>query len=124
MRQVLQGKALSVEDAVDVLTLKNDEGVENYATALHLLAHAEVSHAFMTGFHEIEDYYHKDIPDTRRISSFRRVWCRIYNKDEYVPISALLAFTLMATSAGTPSAKLPTLPTPNSPPDSAQPRSI
>jgi nuclear pore complex protein Nup133 len=29
---------------------------------------------------------HKDIPDTRRISSFRRVWCRIYNKDEYVPM--------------------------------------
>ncbi|KAJ8584941.1 hypothetical protein M405DRAFT_746145 [Rhizopogon salebrosus TDB-379] len=65
VRQVLQGKALSVEDAVDILTLKDDEGVGNYATALQLLAHAE------------------DIPDTRRISSFRRVWCRIYNKDDW-----------------------------------------
>jgi nuclear pore complex protein Nup133 len=68
VRQVLQGKALSLEDAVDVLTLQNNaEGVENYATALQLLAHAE------------------DIPDARRQSSFRRVWCRIYNHDEYVP---------------------------------------
>ncbi|KAG2031047.1 hypothetical protein BDR03DRAFT_1032191 [Suillus americanus] len=66
VRQVLQGKALSLEDAVDVLTLQdNVEGVENYATALHLLAHAE------------------DIPDARRQSSFRRVWCRIYNHDDW-----------------------------------------
>ncbi|KAG2157173.1 hypothetical protein DEU56DRAFT_7542 [Suillus clintonianus] len=66
VRQVLQGKALSVEDTVDVLTLQdNAEGVENYATALHLLAHAE------------------DIPDARQQSSFRRVWCRIYNHDDW-----------------------------------------
>jgi nuclear pore complex protein Nup133 len=66
VRQVLQGKALSLEDAVDVLTLQNNaEGVENYATALQLLAHAE------------------DIPDARRQSSFRRVWCRIYNHDDW-----------------------------------------
>ena len=45
-----------MEDAVDVLTLKDDESVENYATALHLLAHAEVGHVFMARFHEIEDY--------------------------------------------------------------------
>jgi hypothetical protein len=46
-RQVLQGKALSLEDAVDVLTLQdNVEGAENYATALHLLAHAEVGRAY------------------------------------------------------------------------------
>lgn len=65
-RQVLQGKALSLEDAVDVLTLQdNVEGAENYATALHLLAHAE------------------DIPDARRQSSFRRIWCRIYNHDDW-----------------------------------------
>jgi nuclear pore complex protein Nup133 len=66
VRQVLQGKALSLEDAVDVLTLQdNVEGAENYATALHLLAHAE------------------DIPDARRQSSFRRIWCRIYNHDDW-----------------------------------------
>ncbi|KAG1756709.1 uncharacterized protein EDB91DRAFT_1241762 [Suillus paluster] len=66
VRRVLQGKALSVEDVVDVLTLQdNAEGVEDYATALQLLAHAE------------------DIPDVRRLSSFRRVWCRIYNNDDW-----------------------------------------
>lgn len=66
VRQVLQGKALSLEDAADVLTLQdNAESVENYATALHLLAHAE------------------DIPDARRQSSFKRVWCRIYNHDDW-----------------------------------------
>lgn len=44
--QVLQGKALSLGDAVDVLTLQdNVKGAENFATALHLLAHAEVSRA-------------------------------------------------------------------------------
>jgi hypothetical protein len=47
VRQMLQGKALSLEDAVDVLTLQdNVEGAENYATALHLLAHAEVGRAY------------------------------------------------------------------------------
>jgi nuclear pore complex protein Nup133 len=86
VRQVLQGKALSVEDAVDILTLKDDEGVGNYATALQLLAHAEVCHPFMAGITRLRIIVHKDIPDTRRISSFRRVWCRIYNKDEYVPM--------------------------------------
>jgi hypothetical protein len=41
---LLQGKALSTEDAVDVLTLKNNtDTVEDYATALHLLARAQVS---------------------------------------------------------------------------------
>ncbi|KAG2116277.1 hypothetical protein DEU56DRAFT_761551 [Suillus clintonianus] len=63
--QILKIFALSVEDMVDVLTLQdNAEGVENYATALHLLAHGE------------------DTPNTRQQSSFRRVWCRIYNHDE------------------------------------------
>lgn len=47
VRQMLQGKALSLEDAVDVLTLQdNVESAENYATALHLLAHAEVGRAY------------------------------------------------------------------------------
>lgn len=51
VRQVLQGKALSLEDAADVLTLQdNGESVENYATALHLLAHAEVCRRAYHGF--------------------------------------------------------------------------
>ncbi|KAG2078254.1 hypothetical protein BDR04DRAFT_1088016 [Suillus decipiens] len=76
VRQVLQGKALSLEDAVDVLTLQdNEEGTENYATALHLLAHAE------------------DIPDARKQSSFRRVWCRIYNHDDWDSIRETVNIT-------------------------------
>ena len=43
LRLLLQGKALSVEDIADVLSLKdNFDHVEDYATALHLLARAEV----------------------------------------------------------------------------------
>ncbi|KAG2357680.1 hypothetical protein BDR07DRAFT_1490402 [Suillus spraguei] len=76
VRQVLQGKALSLEDAVDVLTLQdNVESTENYATALHLLAHAE------------------DIPDARKQSSFRRVWCRIYNHDDWDSIRETVNIT-------------------------------
>ncbi|KAF9227508.1 hypothetical protein BS17DRAFT_746046 [Gyrodon lividus] len=66
VRQILQGKVLVVEDAVDLLTLKDKEGsIEDYATALHLLLRAE------------------DIPDARRLSSFRRAWCRVYNVDDW-----------------------------------------
>ena len=44
LRQLLQGRALSVEDIVDLLTLKdNTTSVEDYATALHLLARVDVS---------------------------------------------------------------------------------
>ena len=41
---MLQGKVLDVEGVVDVLTLKdNADSIDDYATALHLLARAEVS---------------------------------------------------------------------------------
>ncbi|PSR74094.1 hypothetical protein PHLCEN_2v10050 [Hermanssonia centrifuga] len=44
VKRLLQGKALSVEDAADVLSLKdNVPNVEDYITALHLLYHAQVS---------------------------------------------------------------------------------
>ncbi|KAH7889197.1 hypothetical protein F5I97DRAFT_483446 [Phlebopus sp. FC_14] len=66
VRKVLQGKMLTVEDVVDILTLKdNGESIEDYATALHLLVRAE------------------DVPDARRLSSFRRAWCRVYNHDDW-----------------------------------------
>ena len=43
MRQLLQGKALSVEDMAELLSLKDNRNrVEDYASALHLLARAEV----------------------------------------------------------------------------------
>jgi nuclear pore complex protein Nup133 len=43
LRQLLQGKALSVEDIIDLLTLKdNTMSVEDYATSLHLLRNVKV----------------------------------------------------------------------------------
>lgn len=43
-RRMLLGKTLSVEDAADVLSLKdNDRSPEDYVTALQLLARAQVS---------------------------------------------------------------------------------
>ncbi|KAI6103387.1 hypothetical protein F5141DRAFT_205422 [Pisolithus sp. B1] len=66
VRRILQRKTLSVEDMVDVLTLKdNEETVGDYATALQLLLREE------------------DVPDVRRISAFRRIWCRVYNHDDW-----------------------------------------
>ncbi|KAI0374941.1 hypothetical protein BV20DRAFT_934524 [Pilatotrama ljubarskyi] len=70
VRQLLQGKALSVEDMAELLSLKdNYERVEDYATALHLLARAEVNH--------------QNIPSSRRLSVFRNVWRRIYIHDDW-----------------------------------------
>jgi hypothetical protein len=44
VRSLLQGKALSVEDIADALSMKdNDTTIDDYATALHLLARANVS---------------------------------------------------------------------------------
>lgn len=43
VRDMLQGKVLNVEGVVDVLTLKdNTDSIDDYATALHLLASAKV----------------------------------------------------------------------------------
>ena len=43
-RSLLQKKALSVEEMADALSLKdNDSTIGDYATALHLLARADVS---------------------------------------------------------------------------------
>jgi len=66
VRNILQGKALSIEDAADVLTLKNNtDSVEDFATALHLLARAQ------------------DIPDARKQAAFRSVWRRVYIHDDW-----------------------------------------
>lgn len=44
VRSLFQGKALSVEDIADVLSLKdNDTTIGDYVVALHLLARADVS---------------------------------------------------------------------------------
>ena len=43
VRDILQGKVLNVEGVVDVLTLKdNANTIDDFSTALHLLARAEV----------------------------------------------------------------------------------
>lgn len=44
VRQLLQGKALSPEDMADILSLKDNwSSPEDFATALQILAHAQVS---------------------------------------------------------------------------------
>ncbi|KAK0469814.1 Non-repetitive/WGA-negative nucleoporin C-terminal-domain-containing protein [Desarmillaria tabescens] len=66
VRNVLQGKVLSVEDAVDVLSLKdNNETLGDFAMALHLLAGVQ------------------NIPRARKTSAFRTVWRRIYIHDDW-----------------------------------------
>ncbi|PBL03649.1 hypothetical protein ARMGADRAFT_1095393 [Armillaria gallica] len=66
VRNVLQGKVLSIEDAVDVLSLKdNNETLGDFAMALHLLAEVQ------------------DIPRARKTSAFRSVWRRIYIHDDW-----------------------------------------
>ena len=54
MRDILQGKVLNVEGVVDVLTLKdNEDSIDDYATALHLLARAEVNSPVSCPFSEM-----------------------------------------------------------------------
>ncbi|KAJ4487908.1 hypothetical protein J3R30DRAFT_3654300 [Lentinula aciculospora] len=65
VKDLLQGKSLSIEDTVDVLTLKdNFESVGDYATALHLLARC-------------------NLPEARKLAAFRTVWRRIYLHDDW-----------------------------------------
>jgi len=70
VRQVLQGKALGVEDIVDLLTLKDNDGeeMEDYSTALQLLDET------------------KDLPDVRIKGAVRSVWRRIYMHDDWATI--------------------------------------
>ncbi|KAF8921233.1 hypothetical protein CPB85DRAFT_1428242 [Mucidula mucida] len=66
VRTLLQGKVLSLEDAVDVLSLKdNEETPEAFAIALKLLIQAH------------------QLPDARRASAFRSVWRRVYLHDDW-----------------------------------------
>lgn len=68
LRQLLQGKALSDEELVDLLSLKdNDETLDDFYAALQILAKA------------------KGLPESRQLHAFRSVWRRIYLHDEYVP---------------------------------------
>lgn len=66
VRTLLQGSVLSVEDMVDVLSMRdNTESPDAYVTALKLLWGTD------------------DIPQSRRESSLRSVWRRIYLHDDW-----------------------------------------
>ncbi|PFH54313.1 hypothetical protein AMATHDRAFT_72820 [Amanita thiersii Skay4041] len=66
VRQLLQGKVLSTEDLVDVLTLKNNTAsLEDYAIALQLLGRS------------------RHLPEARHASAFRTVWRRVYIHDDW-----------------------------------------
>ncbi|KAF7294905.1 Methyltransferase type 11 [Mycena indigotica] len=66
VHQLLQGKSLTMEDMVDLLTLKDNlTTLGDYTTALHLLARAQ------------------NLPEARRSSAFRSVWRRIYIHDDW-----------------------------------------
>ncbi|KIL69792.1 hypothetical protein M378DRAFT_69338 [Amanita muscaria Koide BX008] len=68
VRQLLQGKVLSTEDMVDIMTLKdNTNSVEDYSIALNLLTRTQ----------------RKNIPEARRESAFRTVWRRVYVHDDW-----------------------------------------
>jgi len=70
LRQLLQGKALSDEELVDLLSLKdNDETLDDFYAALHILTKT------------------KGLPESRQLHAFRSVWRRIYLHDEYVPVT-------------------------------------
>jgi len=65
---LLQGKALAIEDTVDLLTLKDNESSEDYVTSLHLLNYA------------------KNLPEARKQSAITTVWRRIYLHDDWAAI--------------------------------------
>ncbi|KAL1745686.1 hypothetical protein HDZ31DRAFT_35821 [Schizophyllum fasciatum] len=66
IRTLLQGNVLSVEDMIDVLSMRdNSESVDNYAIALRLLWDSD------------------DIPQSRRQSALGAVWRRIYLHDDW-----------------------------------------
>ena len=58
LRQLLQGKALSIEDTVDLLTLKdNAESLEDYTTSLQLLDYAKVGYTLYSNFgFDVDDF--------------------------------------------------------------------
>ncbi|KAL4265228.1 nucleoporin Nup133 family protein [Pleurotus pulmonarius] len=69
IRELLQGKALSMENVADVLSLQdNENSIENYITALQLLIQSE------------------DLPGDRRLFAFRSIWRRIYIHDDWLQI--------------------------------------
>jgi nuclear pore complex protein Nup133 len=83
VHDLLQGKVLSTEDLIDVLTLKNNrETVEDYRTALQLLARIEVRvYLARPGLH-LTNTFDQKIPEGRKLSAYRTIWRRIYIHDE------------------------------------------
>ncbi|KAL5532748.1 hypothetical protein ACEPAF_4522 [Sanghuangporus sanghuang] len=67
VKELLQDRALKVEDLVDVLTLK--ESTLDFEISLELVKEA------------------RDIPEARQLSAYRTVWRRIYIRDDWESIS-------------------------------------
>lgn len=66
VRDILQGKALMVEDVVDVLTLKDNQlSPEDFVTALQISCRTQ------------------SLPAARQTSAFRTIWRRIYLHDNW-----------------------------------------
>ncbi|KAH9484254.1 Nucleoporin nup132 [Psilocybe cubensis] len=82
LRTILKGDALSVEDTVDILTLKdNTETVEDFATSLHVLSLApEGSGSDVSG---IRGKIPVEIPARRKESALHTIWRRIYLQDDW-----------------------------------------
>lgn len=74
LRQLLLGKALSDEELVDLLSLKdNDESLDDFYAALHILTKT------------------KGLPESRQLHAFRSVWRRIYLHDKCVLVALRLS---------------------------------
>ncbi|KAF8910963.1 methyltransferase type 11 [Gymnopilus junonius] len=83
LRQLLQGKALSIEDLVELLTLKdNAESVDDFARSLQLLSSLKVCR-FIAIEHSILTNCFKDLPEARLTSATRTVWRRVYLHDDW-----------------------------------------
>ncbi|TFK55057.1 hypothetical protein OE88DRAFT_1674600 [Heliocybe sulcata] len=88
IRQLLQGKALGVEDIVDLLTLKDNDGeeMEDYTTALQLVDEAKVSRGIPSNVEVADHLVPQDLPKIRIKSAVRSVWRRIYMHDDWATI--------------------------------------
>ena len=81
IKDLLQGRALGVEDLADLLTLK--ESSLDFESSLDLIRDAQVclSHLDRDGLLLI-CFKSQDIPEARQISAYRTVWRRLYIRDE------------------------------------------
>lgn len=75
---------------IPLILKDNAESTDDYTTALQLLARAEV--VLSVTYIRMLNLTFRDTPDARRLSSYRRTWCRVYYHDEYVFHSRYVPF--------------------------------